>query len=104
MIDAMDRIRKAISFLKMKGEAPGYSSQLESQMEQVRTGNLFTVKTALWHIGEMCNPKALGELFVTNADHRREWLKIIDELHGACASAFNRLEQAEGEPPTRHCI
>jgi hypothetical protein len=50
-------------------------------------------KRELFHIGEFCHPKALGDANVTAIDSQA-WQAQLERLHDICARAFNTLERA----------
>jgi hypothetical protein len=65
---------------------------LEQLLADVRVGNDFTRKQALFQIGEFCHPKALGDVRVTDFDPQT-WDAQLETLHDTCARAFNILER-----------
>jgi hypothetical protein len=65
---------------------------LEQLLVDVRAGSDFTKKQALFRIGEICHPKALGNVFITAVDFRT-WGAQLEALHDSCARAFDVLER-----------
>jgi pyridoxine/pyridoxamine 5'-phosphate oxidase len=58
----------------------------------VRSADHYAQKEALFSVGQVCHPKALGEANVTAVDWEA-WQGQIEKLHDACALAFNALEK-----------
>jgi hypothetical protein len=51
----------------------------------------FATKEALFQVGEVCHPKAIGDVCFQDLGWN-DWLAEVDELKSACARAFNELE------------
>jgi hypothetical protein len=71
-----------------------WATQLQQLLESVRGSNPFGRKEALFKIGEVCHPKALGDAHITTMDWQ-VWLAQLETLHEVCARAFNQLERTK---------
>jgi len=88
VIEARKRIQSIVSRLQVNG-CDGwveFLSQRTSDMD-----SWFATKEAFFQIGEVCHPKALGDIQFEDLDWK-DWLTEIDELKSACARAFHDLE------------
>lgn len=56
----------------------------------------YNTKEALFRIGGLCHPKALGDNFVTGFDIWT-WYDHVANLKNVCARAFNRMERFSDE-------
>jgi len=65
---------------------------LEQLLGELRATDRYTQKEALFRIGQLCHPKALGDVFVLEVDSS-DWPTQIETLHDSCAQAFNTLER-----------
>lgn len=70
-----------------------WAVRLEQLLVEVRIPDRFTQKEALFHVGDLCNPKALGDVDVS-ATSLHAWQTQLERLHDSCARAFNSLEKA----------
>ena len=86
---AIKEIERTIDALRLKS-SDGWSEKLEGLLAKVRGQDRYTAKEALFEIGELCHPKALGD--ARAMDHDASWEIQLEALHDSCASAFNKLE------------
>lgn len=66
--------------------------EIERTIEILRGKSSFGKREALFKIGEVCHPKALGDVAVSDP----AWHAQLDKLYDTCARAFNRLEKDTG--------
>ena len=91
---AIQEIESAVGILR-RSSCERWVVRLEQLLADVRAGNDFTRKQALFQIGELCHPKALGDARVTGIDFQA-WGAQLDSLHDTCARAFNILDKNSG--------
>ena len=88
---AIKDIESAVVVLR-RSSCERWVVRLEQLLADVRAGNDFTRKQALFQIGELCHPKALGDVRITAVDFQT-WDAQLEALHDICARAFNILER-----------
>jgi hypothetical protein len=89
---AVTEIERTIEILR-KSSCDRWMVQLEQLLAEVRGLDRYAQKEALFHVGEFCNPKSLGDALVTSTDSHT-WQTQLERLHDTCARAFNTLERA----------
>jgi hypothetical protein len=85
--DAIREIERTAGILR-RSSCACWAEELERYLVDVRDTTGFTQRQALFKIGEVCHPKALGDAYVTDPG----WQAQLERLHDSCARAFNRLE------------
>jgi hypothetical protein len=87
--DAIIEIERTVSTLR-RGSCGRWAEIVSQHLADVRGTAAFTQKQALFKIGELCHPKALGDAGVSDSG----WQAQLERLHDTCARAFNRLEKS----------
>ena len=87
--DAVREIERAVDTLR-RSSCDRWAETLSRHLADVRGTAAFTQKQALFKIGELCHPKALGDAGVSDSG----WQAQLERLHDACARAFNTLEKS----------
>ena len=90
--NAVTEIERTVEILR-RSSCDRWVVQLEQLLADVRSPDRYAQKEALFHLGEFCHPKALGDAFVAATDSHA-WQTQLERLHGTCARAFNKLEKA----------
>jgi hypothetical protein len=85
--DAIRQIERTVGMLR-QSSCERWATELERYLDDVRNAASFSQRQALFKIGELCHPKALGEAIVSDPG----WQGQLQTLHDVCARAFNRLE------------
>jgi hypothetical protein len=88
---AIKEIESTVAILR-RSSCERWVARLEQLLADLRVGNDFTQKQALFQIGELCHPKALGDVRITAVDFQT-WDAQLEALHDICARAFNILER-----------
>ena len=84
---AIKEIENTVGVLR-RSSCERWVVKLEQLLADVRAGNDFCRKRALFQMGEFCNPKSLGDAWGTDMDFQT-WSAQLGKLHDACARAFN---------------
>lgn len=74
-----------------RNEQERWSMILDVHLSNIRNGNRFACQQALLAIGDICHPKALGDVSISDIPHEA-WNSSLDRMHEVCARAFNTLE------------
>jgi hypothetical protein len=85
--DAIRQIERTVSMLR-QNSCEQWAAKLERHLDDVRSATGFNQRQALFKIGELCHPRALGEASIADAG----WPAQLETMHDVCARAFNRLE------------
>jgi hypothetical protein len=88
---AITEIQRTTEILR-RSSCDRWADELERLLGEVRSGDPYTQKEGLFHVGECCHPKALGDAYVMAVDSQT-WQAQLERLHDLCARAFNRLER-----------
>jgi hypothetical protein len=86
--NAVVEIERTIAILR-RDSIDRWAGDLERWLADVRGTSSFGQRQALFRIGEVCHPKALGDVAVSDP----AWNSQLDRLYDTCAKAFNRLEK-----------
>jgi hypothetical protein len=86
--DAIKEMERAVGILR-RSSCDRWADEVAALLDDVRSESGFAQRQALFRIGELCHPKALGDVFVTVTD----WPLQLERLHDSCARAFNRLQK-----------
>jgi len=89
MTHAVDLIEKTIRLLN--SDDHHWQAVLNKSLTDIRNGNRFEQKTALYEFQDYCHSKCLGDR-LTPSISIQEWFTHLDQLQHACALAFKRLE------------
>jgi hypothetical protein len=85
--NAIRQIERTVGMLR-QSSCERWATELERHLDDVRGTAGFAQRQALFKIGELCHPKALGDANVSDAG----WQAQLQTLHDVCARAFNKLE------------
>jgi len=87
--DAITAIEDVIGILKRNGDS--FGELLLTYLTAINTAPVTVAKEGFFKIGQMCDPKCLGDRFLKDLS-TEEWHQVIGRLEDACVSAFNRIE------------
>ena len=87
--NATAEMERSIQMLR-KSSCDGWVAELELLLALVRGTDHYAQKEALYRVGVICHPKALGDNQITGTDFYG-WQAQVERLHDACAKAFNVL-------------
>jgi hypothetical protein len=90
--NAVTETERTVDILR-RSSCDRWAAELEQHLAGVLSADRYTQKEELFHIGEFCHPKALGDANVTAIDSQA-WQAQLERLHDICARAFNTLERA----------
>lgn len=86
-------IERVLEILERYAEhSQGNISEIKTKLTDIKTGNRFKIKEALFAIGGMCHPKWLGDVYISGMPWE-EWSSALNDMHDACAMAFNKLDK-----------
>ena len=85
--DAIRQIERTVGILH-QSSCERRAIELQRYLDDVRGTVGFAQRQALFKIGELCHPKALGDANISDYG----WQTQLQTLHDVCARAFNKLE------------
>ena len=90
LLAARLHIRRIIDLLRTSANEE-WAKNLEDRLASM--DGWFATKEQLFQIGQLCNPKALGDCFIPGMT-AFEWIDEVGRLNNCCARSFNELECA----------
>lgn len=89
---AVAAIEDTVALLR-DSSCDAWADELACLAADIRSSDRFAQKEALFRVGQICQPKALGDVAITGMTWRA-WSSHLEHVHDACARALNVLERA----------